>query len=397
MMEFLFWLAVFLLLYTYLGFPLILMLRARVLPKPAQSADITPSVSLIIAAHNEAGVIQNKIENILALDYPKNRLEVLIASDGSDDGTNEIVAQYQDRGISLLALPRQGKIPTLNAAVARAQGEILAFSDANSMFAAGSLRALMRPFADARVGGVAGDQRYLKTGSASSTASGEHAYWNVDRQLKRWESQAGNVISATGAIYAMRRMLFKPLPGGVCDDAMNSYQVMAQGARVVFEPQAVAYERVAPSENAEFRRKVRVATRGMNTLRAACALLNPFRFKFVSVQLVSHKLLRWLAFWPLAVLFLTSFRLASVSGFYAAAAALQSAFYSLAACIWMLRTTPFISGRLARAMTLPFYFCLANVAFLAAQFKILRGQRIDSWEVKRAELARTIGQPATPR
>lgn len=385
-MEALFWLAASVVFYTYVGFPLVVLLRAHFRPNRPRSADVTPRVSLIIVAHNEARVIRRKLHNVLSLDYPKDRIEVIVASDGSDDGTNEIVAEYQDKGIVLAALPRRGKIPALNEAVPRARGEILVFSDANSMYVPGALRALVRPFADPRVGGVAGDQRYVKEGVVNSATGGERAYWSIDRTLKRWESRAGSVTSATGAIYAIRRGFFKPLPGGVCDDAIISYRVMAQGSRMVFEPRAIAYEHVAPSENAEFRRKIRVCARGLRALKEAPGLLNPFRYGFYAVQLLSHKLLRWLAVWPLAIVFLTSLRLRAVGGFYELLAVLQSAFYGLAAFTFLFRRNEFIAGRVMRVLTIPFYFCLANLAFLAAQIEFFRGQCIDSWEVRRAEL-----------
>jgi cellulose synthase/poly-beta-1,6-N-acetylglucosamine synthase-like glycosyltransferase len=385
MMGVFFWLAASLVAYTYVGFPLVVLLRARFRSRPLLARDITPSVSLIIAAHNEAAVIRGKLENVLSLDYPRNRMEVIVASDGSDDGTNEIVAGYRAKGINLVALPRRGKIPTLNEAVLRAHGEILVFSDANSMYAPGALRALVRPFADSHVGGVAGNQRYLKGAVSNGATTGERAYWSIDRQLKQWQSCAGSVTSATGAIYAMRREIFKPLPSGVSDDAMDSYRVIAHGSRMVFAPEAVAYEPVAPSANAEFRRKVRVSTRGLRCVAEAPGLLNPFRYGFYSFQLVSHKLLRWLAAWPLAILFITALWLWPAGGLYALAALAQLAFYGLAAVMFIFHEREFARGRLIRRLTIPFYFCLANFAFLLAQIQFLRGRRIDSWEVRRSE------------
>jgi cellulose synthase/poly-beta-1,6-N-acetylglucosamine synthase-like glycosyltransferase len=392
--EVLFWLATLTVGYIYVGFPLIVMLRARLRPKRICFADFTPIVSLLITAHNEASVIRKKLDNVLSLDYPKDRLEVIVASDGSDDGTNEIVSDYSNRGVVLLALPRRGKIPTLNEAVPRARGQILIFSDANSMYAPGALRALVRPFADPRVGGVAGDQRYLKESVASSATGGERAYWSIDRMLKQWQSRAGSVTSATGAIYAIRQKFFRPLPSGVCDDAMISYRVMAQGARMVFEPEAIAFERVAPDAPAEFRRKVRVCTRGLRTLMEAPDLFNPFRFGFYSLQLFSHKLLRWLAIWPLSIAFLASLRLWPANGFYELVAVAQSIFYGLAFCTFFSRRKEFISNPWLRVLTIPFYFCLANSAFLAAQIQAVRGQRIESWEVRRAERQSAAEQSA---
>ena len=201
MRRFFFWLGAGALTFTYVLFPLLLLLRAAFRPRPHRVDDITPEVALVIAAHTVAATIGAKLENLLSLDYPQERLEVVIASDGSDDGTDDIVRAYAGRGVRLLTPGRVGKAVALNAAVAASGGEILVFSDANSIYAPDALRALLRPVADPAVGGVAGDQRYLKGGKGNE---GERRYWDFDRLLKRWQSAAGSVTSATGAIYDPR-------------------------------------------------------------------------------------------------------------------------------------------------------------------------------------------------
>jgi len=213
----LWWSAAALVLYTYLLFPALVFLRGLLGRRPYKPGEITPRLSLIIAAHNEANTIGAKLDNILSLDYPHERLEVVVASDGSTDNTEAIVSRYARQGIKSLSLPRQGKAPALNAAVAASTGEILVFSDANSMYAPDALRALTRPFADPEVGGVAGDQRYLSGRRADLGSEGERRYWDFDRKLKQFQSRAGSAISATGAIYAIRRSLFRPVPAGVTD------------------------------------------------------------------------------------------------------------------------------------------------------------------------------------
>ncbi len=236
-------------------------------------------------------------------------LEIVIASDGSDDGTDTIVASYEERdgrAVRLLSLPRRGKAATLNAAVERTRGEILVFSDANSMYAPDAVRRIVRPFADSAVGGVAGDQRYLTDRSVDGIAHGEDSYWSFDRRLKKAESASGSVISATGAIYAIRRPLFAPVRADVTDDFYTSTGVIAQGRRLVFAPDAVAYEPTAASGGDEFGRKVRVMTRGLRGVIARRHLLNPFKHGFYAVQLFSHKVLRRLMLLPLALLLATS-------------------------------------------------------------------------------------------
>jgi glycosyltransferase involved in cell wall biosynthesis len=376
----LFWSAIATLLSTYLLFPLVVLLRALLRSRPHLSDDITPPLTMIIAAHNEATSIRAKLENILSLEYPADRLEVVIASDGSDDRTEEIVRSFEDRGVRLLPLPRQGKAAALNAAAAVAVGDILVFSDANSIYASDALRALVRPLADPLVGGVAGDQRYVADGDAGAAAAGEQRYWDFDRVLKTAESRAGNVISATGAIYAVRRSLFRPVPDGVTDDFFTSTGVVAQGYRLVFAPDAVAFEPVAGTAELEFGRKVRVITRGLRGVLLRRELLHPRSYGFYSVQLLGHKLLRRLMVFPLAVAAATSLLLWRHGRIYRVVTVLQGGVYGLAAAGILLARRPL--GR-RKALVLPAFFCFVNVAALKATWNVVRGRRIDRWEPRR--------------
>lgn len=375
----LFWDAAALIVYTYVLFPALVFVRSWLWRRPYKTADITPDVSMIIAAHNEANSIGAKLDNLLALEYPRDHLEVVIASDGSTDGTEAIVRRYADRGVKLLALPRQGKAPALNAAVAAASGEILVFSDANSMYAPDAIRAVVRPFVDPEVGGVAGNQQYLDRKILSAASQGEHSYWNFDRQLKRFQSEAGNTISATGAIYAIRRSLFRTVPAGVTDDFVTSTGVIAQGYRLVFAQDAVAYEPVAETSRAEFGRKVRVITRGLRAVLVRRELLNPFRYGFYALQLWSHKVLRRLVVFPLLVLFWASLSLWERGLFYQLATLAQLAFYGFGLLgLWLSGSR---LGRL-KILSLPFFFCMVNAAVLLATWNLLWGNKIDRWEPK---------------
>lgn len=379
----LFWTALGLIVYTYFIFPLLVVLRGILLKKPYKSQDVSPSplVSVIIAAYNEEKEIGEKLNNILSLDYPKDRLEVVIASDGSTDRTNAIVSEYGDRGIKLLALPRLGKASALNAAVAASTGEILVFSDANSIYKSDALRAIVRPFADAKVGGVAGNQVYLKKKGTGVVGSGERSYWDFDRIMKQFESSAGNTISATGAIYAIRRSLFEPVVEGVTDDFYTSTSVIARGHRLVFAPDAIAYEAVAGTSKSEFGRKVRVITRGLRgVFIARRQLLNPFRYGFYAIQLFSHKALRRLVAFLLLLLFLVNPFLWNEGWFYRLTMLGQLGFYGLGLLGYLLDGTRL--GRL-KFLTIPFYFCLVNYAVLLAALNIMRGQQIKRWEPQR--------------
>jgi cellulose synthase/poly-beta-1,6-N-acetylglucosamine synthase-like glycosyltransferase len=381
-LEWVFWAIVALVAYAYVLFPLLVLARGRLWRRPYQTADWTPSVSLIVAAYNEEAFIRAKLENILALDYPRDRLEVLIASDGSNDATNSIVTEYADRGIRLLALPRRGKAATLNSTVATALGEVLVFSDANSMYAPDAIRALVRPLVDPQVGGVAGNQVYLREGHVSLATAGERTHWDLDCALKIAGSRSGNAISATGAIYAIRRSLFLTVPEGVTDDFITSTRIITQGHRLVFAPDAIAYEPVAKSAGVEFGRKVRVITRGLRGVVLVRELLNPFRYGFYSLHLFSQKILRRLVVFPLLALLVVSALLWPQGIVYQAATVVQLALYGCAGLAVLLRGTP-----LARLpiFTVPFYFCLVNTASFLAAVNVLRRNRIVLWEPRRAE------------
>ncbi len=383
MALFLFWASVGLILYTYLLFPMLVLLRGLLWKRPYKNEERVPPpmVSVIIAAYNEEKAIGEKLDNLLSLDYPKDRLEVVLASDGSTDRTNTIVQEYEGSVVKLLSLARVGKAAALNAAVSASKGEILVFSDANTMFSPDAIRALTEPLADPNVGGVAGDQRYVKKNKTKNAGVGERTYWNFDRLMKQFESRAGNTISATGAIYAIRRSLFQTVQEGVTDDFFTSTAVIAQGYRLVFAPNAVAYEPVAAASSTEFGRKVRVITRGLRAvLHSRSQLLNPFRYGFYAIQLFSHKVLRRLVVYPIVLLFLVTPFLWKTGFFYQLAMVGQLAFYGLALLGLLLDHTPF---RKLKFFSIPFYFCLVYAAAFIASLNILRGRQIKRWEPQR--------------
>lgn len=381
MTRLLFWLSGGLVAYTYAGFPLLVLARAHLRPRPHGSAAITPPVSVVIAARNEAAVIGEKVANVLACDYPADRLQLVVASDGSEDATAAVVASAAggDARVTALDLPRVGKDGALNAAVQVATGEVLVFTDANSMLAADALRELVAPFADDSVGGVAGDQRYRPGASDAAVAKGERGYWDFDRTVKLAESRAGNVISATGALYAVRRELFRSVPPGVTDDFAVSTDVICQGRRLVFAPDAVAYEAVGATAQDEFARKVRVMTRGLNGVVLRRELLDPRRSGFYALQLLSHKVLRRLMALPLLMLGASGARLASRGHLYRLVAAAHAAVLGLGGAGLVLgRRAP--GGRL---LAMPAYFCLVNLASLQAALNVVRRRSIERWEPRR--------------
>lgn len=378
---------------TYAVFPIGLLVRGALMRRPIRSAAIEPSVSVIIAARNEAADIGRRLENLAAIDYPRDRFEVVIASDGSEDGTTGIVAGWADRGVRLLDLGRVGKADALNAAVAASSGEILVFSDANSMFAPDAVRALVRRFADPEVGGVAGDQRYEAASSGDALEEGERGYWDMDRLLKIAESRAGNVVSATGAIYAIRRELFRPVATGVTDDFVTSVAVVAQHRRLVFARDAIAFEPPARSGGDEFGRKVRIMTRGLRGTILMRELLDPRRHGFYAFQLAWHKIFRRLMVVPLLGLFASSVLLLGRGRIYTLAALAQGAGYAVGLAGLALRGHPL--GR-KKLLSFPAFFCLVNLAALHALWNIATGRRIDRWEPNRsANPTDTAAQPTS--
>jgi cellulose synthase/poly-beta-1,6-N-acetylglucosamine synthase-like glycosyltransferase len=325
-MKWIFAVSLLLIAYTYAGYPLWLWVRARWRPQPVHTAAIFPSVSIVLAVHNEAEALPAKLRNLADLDYPPDRLEVVIVSDGSTDGTNQILAAQAEKRLSVVfSREHLGKGSALNRGVQAASGAIVVFTDARQRLAADALRHLVRNFADPSVGCVSGELMLGEPG-ATACAQGVGLYWSIEKKIRQWESVTGSVVGATGALYAVRRELIVPLPPGtILDDVYIPLHVARHGARVAFEPAARAWDVVTPSPQQEFRRKVRTLTGNYQLVQLAPWLLsraNPVRFKFVS-----HKLCRLLAPFALAGVLCSSVLLEGP--LYRLALVLQLLFYGL--------------------------------------------------------------------
>lgn len=375
--EFSFWLSTFIIFYTYVGYPVILYLMAKARNRAVKKEEIFPTVSLIIAAYNEENGIEDKIKNCLNLDYPLDALEIIIASDGSTDNTNILVNRYADQGIRLLTLPRRGKIFALDEAVTQSVGEILVFSDANTHFQSKALNELISNFSDPVVGGVCGNQMHYKD-KGDSTVSCESIYWNYDKWIKKLESLTGNIVSADGAIYAIRRELYQmPELISSTDDFAISTGVIEKGFRLVFESQALVYEHLSASANVEFKRKKRIITRGLRGVLLRKKLFNPFQYGIYSWILFSHKLLRRIIPFFLLILFFSNLLVATHGKFYLVVSQAQMIFYLLALVGYLMSKT---SMRGSKIFTVPFYFCLANAAAFLAVLNFLTGKQIQNWD-----------------
>jgi cellulose synthase/poly-beta-1,6-N-acetylglucosamine synthase-like glycosyltransferase len=380
-MKIVFWTSLILLLYVYAGFPALVVIVGLLKKRDVRKQPITPKMSLIVAAYNEQDSIAEKLENFLTLDYPPEALEIIIASDGCDDASESIISGYNDKRIRLLCLPRRGKIYAINDAVAVATGEILVFSDATSIFEEQALRELACNFADSEVGGVSGCMVYRKLVDGDASSQGENLYWSYEKWLKKMESRTGSIISATGALYAIRRELYRPPQDkAVTDDFAISTAVIEQGRRLVFDSEALSYEEPASQASGEFARKVRMMTRGLRAVLLHKKLLNPFKYGFYSLALFSHKIARRLMPLCLLILLISSFFLKANANFYFIAFIGQIFFYTFAVIGYVSRKSDLGQFKL---FYIPFFYCLANAAAFIAVIKVLSGKRIELWQPQR--------------
>lgn len=372
-METLFWISAAWVTYVYAGYPLLAWLLSALVGRRVRKAEITPRVTVLTAAYNEAACIGRTVQNKLDQDYPAGLLDVIVVSDESVDGTDEIVASLGPRVQLIRQSPRAGKTAALNLAVARAAGEILVFSDANSMYAPDTIRRLVSNFADPAVGYVTGKMVYVNE-DGSLVGDGCSAYMKYENWLRASESGLAAVIGVDGGVDAVRRSAYRPMRADQQPDFVLPLSVAGQGYRVVYEPDARLHESALSEHGAEYRMRVRVTLRALWALWDMRHLMNPLRHGLLAFQIISHKLLRYLAFMPLVAAFIISWSLAAGDGLMLLAALLQTLAYVLAAVGWMGRgrNRSFLVG-------FPYYFVLLNVACAQAVLKFIGGQRQAIW------------------
>jgi cellulose synthase/poly-beta-1,6-N-acetylglucosamine synthase-like glycosyltransferase len=381
--EIVFWLSALALLYTYAGYPLLLALVSALNPRSVRRGEFAPTVSIIITAYNEERDLPAKLENTLALDYPRELLEIIVASDCSNDRTDEIAREFGSRGVRLYRQSeRLGKTAAQNAAVEQAHGEIILFSDATSLYQPDVVQAIMPSFADATVGCVAGRLEYVDA-SDSRVGRGARSYWSYETFLKRHESRVGSLIGASGCLYAVRRAAYVPLYHEACGDFIIATKMVEQGLRAVYEPDAVCTEETNRRSNKEFRMRVRIIAQTFTDLWRHRRMLNPVRSGFYAVQLISHKVMRYAVPVFLIALLATSGMLALRSLFYSIVLFGQVVGYVAALGGWALDAI----GIRIRLLALPHYFVLANLASLVGFYQFLRGERYASWEHTRTAVS----------
>lgn len=371
-----FWASAAALFYAYVGYPLLVFAVSRLRPKQIKRREYSPTVTVLITAYNEERDIRAKLENTLKIDYDKGKLEILVASDCSNDKTDEIVKEFAARGVKLhRQTERLGKTMAQNAGVEIAAGEIILFSDATTMYQPDVLRKMLPNFADETVGCVAGKLVYVDDFD-SGVGKGAKSYWNYETFLKRAESRACSLIGASGCLYAVRKSAYKPMYPEACSDFLIATVLYEQGLRTVYESAAVCTEETNRQTSKEMRMRVRVIAQTFTDLWRNREMLNPFKSGFYAVELISHKLFRYGVPLFLAALFVSTATLFFQSDFFGVFLALQAAFYLLALIGWILEKT----GRPTGILAMPLYFMLANLASLVGFYKFLRGERFASWE-----------------
>lgn len=375
--ELLFWASIFLLGYTYAGYPVLMFALAKLRPRWAQRRAMEPSVTVLIVAHNEGKRIGSRLENILSLDYPRGQLEVLMASDGSSDDTVERALAYEQADVKVVEFKRwRGKPAVLNELVKKARGEIVVLADARQRFEPDALRALLDWFNDSKVGAVSGE--LILTQNAGSTGVGEGVgfYWRYEKFIRQNESLVDSTVGATGAIYAIRRELFESIPEDtILDDVLIPMRMVRRGYRVIFESTARAYDRAAATAAEEFTRKVRTIAGNFQLFVREPWLLNPFQNR-LWFQTVSHKGLRLLT--PVFLVAALSFNLPLLADslFYQCALVGQCLFYASALGGFAVRNT----RRKIPLLSVPYVLCLLSCATVVAFFGFLTGRQRVTWK-----------------
>ena len=374
-----FWLAMFLLFYVYAGYPLLLALIGMFVGRRRAEAGYTPRISVLIAAYNEEEAIERKIQQTLALEYPADKVEVLVLSDCSTDRTDEIVKALPDGRVRLIRMPeRRGKTFAQNVGVKEATGEVIIFSDATAIYHPKALLYLACNYQDASVGAASGRYQYFDPGEKSPTGLGSVAFWNYENMIKKMQSSIRSITGCCGCIYSVRKAAYTELPADIISDLVQPLQAIRKGYRVVFEDRALAYEETTQSTSEEFSMRVRVVTRAMRGLLSVSDLLKPWKFAWPAFQLWSHKIMRWMV--PLFLIAIFAANLALIDfRFYRFTLAVQLFFYAAALLNILLPL-----HRQWKPLGIPLFFCTLNAAALVSMLEICRGRKYVTWQTVRA-------------
>lgn len=385
-MKIIFWLSLFLIVYTYLGYGLVLYILVKIRrllrgkrPLPVVADSDLPACTLIVAAYNEESFIREKIANTLALNYPKDRLKLVFVTDGSDDKTPEIIQAYPE--ITLLhQAARNGKIAAVHRAVKQADTEVIIFTDANTFLNPEALKNICRHYSDPTVGAVAGEKRIQVDKQADASAAGEGFYWRYESTLKKWDSELYSVVGAAGELFSVRAKLYEPVsPISILDDFMISMLIARKGYRIIYEPDAYATETASANVSEELKRKVRIAAGGIQSVIWLKDLLNIFKYGILSFQYISHRVLRWtITPFLLILVLLLNLVLAikTTSVLYLGILLAQVLFYVFA-WIGLILEKRHLRVKI---LFIPYYFCVMNYAVFAGLIRYFRKKQSSSWE-----------------
>lgn len=375
----LFYFCTLILVYIYFGYPLAVFSAACWLRRDVHKAPFEPRVTILISAYNEAEHIRDTIENKLQLDYPANKLEIIVVSDGSTDGTDEIVRSFADRCVRCIRQePRQGKTAALNLAVPQAKGEIIVFSDANSIYDKDALHKLLQNFSDQSVGYVTGKMVYVNP-DGSTIGDGCSAYMKYENLLRSYETLMGSIVGVDGGIDAVRKSLYSSMKADQLPDFILPLTMVEQGYRVIYEPSAILKEETLKKPEDEYRMRVRVSLRALWALWEKRILLNPKEYGIFSFQLLSHKVLRYLGGLFMVCLYMSSMLLVKGAWIYRIVFVFQSLFYVFALIAHRLE----IQGRSSRILYITYYFTLINIAAAHALLKFIRGEKQVTWNPRK--------------
>lgn len=387
-MQIFFWVIIFIIFYTYIGYGILLFLVLKIkqllgYKRATIQLGYTPTVTVVVAAYNEAYIIEDKILNTLELTYPKGNINYIFITDGSTDQTQEIVAKYTQ--IKGMHLPnRSGKIAAVHRAMGEVETDIVVFTDANTMVNKDALLFICRHYIDASVGAIAGEKRVQIEANGDATV-GEGFYWKYESKLKKWDSELYSVVGAAGELFSIRTELYEPVAADtILDDFMISMNIALKGYRIVYEPMAYASEQASADTGEELKRKIRIAAGGVQSTIRLKSLLLPFKQPILSFEFISHRILRWVVTPYLMVIafFVNSWLVFSLNFFsiYGLIGVAQIFFYGASFLGWQLEKKQLK----IKAFFIPYYFCLMNFAVIAGMFRYINGSQTVLWEkVKR--------------
>jgi len=388
-LQIIFWISVFLVVYTYVGYGFILYLMVkikRLLGKSdviPEKPTVFPEVTFVVAAYNEQDWIIDKIHNTLDLDYPKDKIQYFFVTDGSNDRTPEIIQQYPQ--IKLFHRPeRAGKIAAVERIMEYVTTPIVIYTDANTMVNKEAIYNIVRHYEDPKVGAVAGEKRISMLSEDAANAAGEGIYWKYESSLKRWDSELYSVVGAAGELFSLRTEMYEAVPKDtIIEDFYMTLRIAQKGYKVRYEPNAYAVEGPSASVKEELKRKIRIAAGGIQAIVRLAPLLNIFKYGMLTFQYVSHRVLRWtLAPLVLPLILATNIALAvSMGGMYSAILLLQILFYSFAAMGYAFEKKKIK----VKAFFVPYYFCIMNYAVYRGFMRNWAGSQSVMWEkAKRA-------------